>query len=231
LKYILAISYVKRKDLLYKAVNSVKALWPHTMVIDNSDERDLRNDSYIQSKVKVYEPPAPLTVPQKFNYLQELAEATGCDVYMHMHDDAEAPPGAAAAFLAEVEKLVSEKRRWGIAFTTYDILAAANMEAIRKVGEWDNTFIQYSSDNDYYWRIHLAGYEFIWTGIPVIHYGSSSTWSDPYRIAFFQAMMPIHLEYYKAKWGGYWYQEMNYEPFVPNTTGVTPAQPNYSGKK
>jgi len=214
-RYILGISYVNRKDLLYKAVASVKEMWPHTIVIDNSDGRDLRGDAFLAGKVHVFEPPVPLTVPQKFNYLQELAEERKCDVYLHMHDDAEAEKGSAAAFLEAVRALRKSGRRWGIAFTNYDVLSAFNMEAVRKTGEWDGTFLQYCSDNDYYWRLHLAGYEFVWTGVPVKHYGSSSTWSDMYRAAVFKVVLPLHGRYYKKKWGGDWYKEKYSKPFTP----------------
>jgi len=226
-KYMLGISYVNRKDLLYRAVRSVKELWPHTVVIDNSDGRDLRKDAFLAGRVKVFEPPVPLTVPQKFNYLQETADRKGCEVYLHMHDDAEAQPGSAKAFLAAVEELQRKKRRWGIAFTNYDILSAFNMEAVRAAGKWDPSFVQYGSDNDYYWRIHLAGYEFVWTGIPVKHHGSSSTWSDPYRTAVWKAIVPIHGRYYKKKWGGGWYRETYRKPFTPDPFPMPLTRPKW----
>ncbi|MDB4866133.1 MAG: glycosyltransferase family 2 protein [Cohnella sp.] len=219
-KFILGISYVNRRDLLYKAVNSVESLWPQTIVIDNSEGRDLRDDPFLEARVKVYEPPVPLTVPQKFNYLQELAEVSDCDVYLHMHNDGKAPPGAAKAFLARVQKLLREDRRWGIAFTNYDVLSAVNMEAVRELEAWDNSFIQYFSDNDYYWRLHAAGYEHVWTGIRVIHHGSASTQSDPYRKAVFKAIFPLHHKYYEKKWGGKWFKEKNRQAFTPDTSGM-----------
>jgi len=219
MKYVLGISFVVRMDLLHRAVESIRPLWPHTVVIDNSEERLLRGSAWLRQRVRVYEPPVPFTVPQKFNYLQELAAGSGCDVYLHMHDDGEAEPGSAELFLRKVEELVRSGRKWGIAYTNYDVLSAINMAAVRVVGPWDPTFVQYFSDNDYYWRLHAAGFEHVWTGIPVKHYGSSSTQSHAYRKAVFNAVFPLHHRYYRRKWGGPWFKEQTRIPFKPDRGG------------
>jgi hypothetical protein len=218
MKYLLGISYVNRADLLYKAIDSIEHYWPHTIIIDNSEGRDLRHDRYVKDRVRVYEPPVPLTVPQKMNYLQELAESKGCDVLLHMHNDAEAPPGVPEAFLKVLEGLLEKHRsghKWGIAFTSYDYLMALNMDAVRAVGPWDTTFTQYFSDNDYYWRLHAGGYEHIWTGIGVIHHGSATVNSNPYLKQIFDTTFPLYHLYYKQKWGGQWFKEKYRCPFTP----------------
>jgi len=220
-KFLMGIGYVNRPDLLSVALRSIRSYLPHTIVVDNSEGRDLRNYPELLRAVKVFEPPIPMTFPQRMNYMNELAEARGCDVVMVMHNDAEAHPGTPHEFLKVLHKLNAERRRWGVAFTNFDILAAFHMEAVREVGPWDTAFPQYFSDVDYYRRIQLAGYEHVWTGLGVNHHnqGMSTVKSDPYLRTVNRATWPLYEKHFVAKWGlGRWnglpYQSGGYsKPF------------------
>lgn len=201
MKYLVGIGYKNRLDLLNRAVNSIKPYWPHTVIVDNSDGRDLRNESTLSSKVTIYEPPVPLTFSQKINYLLERGKKNSCDVLIWMHADAEAEDGVPEAFLQFIEDIQLEGKKWGVIFTNYDSLCAINMETMKDVGGHDTVFTMYFSDIDYYWRIHCAGFEFIQTDLPVIHHGSSSIKSDPYFNHITKVTFPLYQSYLHKKWG------------------------------
>ena len=56
-----------------------------------------------------------------------MAAERSCDSLIYMHNDAEAAPGTPERFLATLEEAVAAGRRWGVAFTRYDTLAAVSM--------------------------------------------------------------------------------------------------------
>jgi GT2 family glycosyltransferase len=207
MKFLMSIGYVNRPDLLTVALKSVKSYLPYTIVVDNSESRELRGMPEIKKMVTVYEPPIPLTFTQRMNYMNELAAERKCDVVMYMHNDAEAHPGTPEALLKTLESLTAQGRKWGMAFTNFDILAAFNMDAVREIGPWDTSFPQYFSDIDYYNRIRFAGYEHIWTGLGVTHHnlGMSTLKSDSYMKVANDITWPLYESYYVTKWGlGKW---------------------------
>jgi hypothetical protein len=203
MKFLLSMGYVNRKDLLYKALDSIKPYLEQTVVIDNSDLCDLRDDKHVKSLVTVYEPPIPLTFTQKMNFMQQKAKENNCEVVMYMHNDAEAKPSTPEALLSLIENLNREERKWGVIFTNFDILSAFNMEVVEKIGPWDTNLPQYFSDIDYYRRIRLAGYEHIWSDLPVDHHnnGMSTLKSDQYRKVVNEITWPLFERYYITKWG------------------------------
>jgi len=88
-------------------------------------------------------------------------------------------------------------RKWGVVFTNYDALLAMNTAVIDDVGLWDWALIWYESDIDWYYRVKLAGYEIIDTGIHVEHDYSMTIKSDP-EINFINSIVhPLATEYFK----------------------------------
>lgn len=200
MKFVLGIPFVNREDLLRRAVNSVSAMWPHTVIVDNSDV-GLDPSAW---PVEILASHVPLSFSQTMNLLQRLAKTRSCDVLCYMHNDAEACAGTAEQFLLTLEQAHASRPRWGVAFTHYDTLAAVNMKMVAEVGAWDTTLPQYFADNDYYRRIRLAGWEVIDTGLPVIHVegGSRTINNDSQRILANSVTFPLYERYYAAKWGG-----------------------------
>jgi hypothetical protein len=212
-KYFVGIGYANRPDLLHQAVNSIPHYWPHTIVVDNSDLQDLRDDQVLKSKVKVYEPPVPLSITQMFNFLLNKGIHEGYDVVLFMHNDAECHHGTPERFLEILRSWQTEGRRWGVALTQYDILCAFNLRAVREVGLWDTIMPNFFSDCEYYRRMQMAGWEVPWTHLPVNHYGGQTTRSDRYRMRSYQAAIKVHHDYYVAKWGGTTGKEQFTKPF------------------
>jgi hypothetical protein len=207
LDYLLGMGFFNRPDLLYKALESIPSYWTNTLVIDNSENQALRKVTWLHDRVSVMEPPVPFTFPQMINYLREQGEARGCDFILYMHNDAEAHPGTPEAFLNVLNDLLAKGRKWGAAFTNYDILLALHLKAMAKIGPWDTTFTQYCSDTDYYWRLKSAGYELVWTGLGVTHHngGSNTVKSDPYRKHLQRVTSPhLYEPYFVRKWGRTW---------------------------
>jgi len=221
MKYLIGVGYVNRTDLLDRALLSIKPFWPNTTIIDNSANRELKGK---YSYVKTYEPPVPLSFSQSMNLLQKMAQYEGCDIVMFMHNDAEAHPGVADAFLGKLEMLSHLGQKWGVAFTNYHTLVAFNMNAVREVGGWDTTLPRYFADCDYYRRMELAGYPPVHTGLQVTHHndGSSTIKSDPYLNLLNGVTFPLYMDYYAAKWGGLPGQETYLSPFNLGPNFVTP---------
>ena len=214
MKYILGIPYVNRPDLLRKAVDSVKLFWPDTLVIDNSPQRELNTGRVLPPDIKIYQPSVPLTFSQTMNLLQILAEEQHCDVFLFMHNDAEAQPGTPEAFLSMIQSLMNDKKKkWGVMFTHYDTLAAFNMEAIRVVGRWDTALPWYFSDNDYYRRLRLAGYEPVDSNLAVVHHASSTIKSNESLSLKNSVTFSLYQQYYQTKWGGPTGKEKFQTPF------------------
>ena len=197
---LLGIPYVNRPDLLALAVESVRAIWPYTQIIDNSPH-GLPQKGW---PVAVFRPSVPLTFSQTMNLLASLADETGSDVVLMMHNDAEAAAGTCERLLAAVQEAERTGRHWGIMFTQYDTLVAMKRSMMRYVGPWDTNLPQYFADNDYYRRVRLAGFEILETGLPVTHHqGSSATIrSDSGRSYLNGVTFPLYEQYYISKWGG-----------------------------
>jgi len=225
-KVIVGIFYVNRLDLLYRAVGSIRHCWPHTVVIDNSPGQELRRNPGLSSMVTVYVPPVPLSHSQSQNLLQYWGAERNCDAVLYMHSDAEAHEGTPEAFLAMLERWLQEGHRWGIAFTNLDTLAAFRMEAVKAAGPWDTELPMYFSDQDWYRRVLLSGYEIAHTGLGVTHHndGASTVKSDPYLTLLHQVTFPLYHSYYQRKWGGTLGQESYILPF--GQYPVNPV-PNY----
>ena len=190
---------VNREDLLRKAVESAEDLWDILTVIDNSkDGLSLR----FARGGGVLRPPVPLTASQSINLSITSTRREGRSICIWMHNDAEAHPGSCKSLLEYAMQLNEEGRKWGVIFTNYDALSATNMRMIDEVGLWDTNLPSYFSDNDFYRRVELAGYEKINTNIAVDHVGSQTINSDE-EWKFMNSMtFPIYGAYYERKWGG-----------------------------
>jgi GT2 family glycosyltransferase len=211
MRFLLGIPVVRRSDLLVRALDSVRALWPHTLVIDNS-EAGLIPEAW---PVPILRPQVSLSFAQTMNLLGREATEQECDALLFMHDDAEAVGDTTERFLGMVDEAIGAERRWGVAFTRYDCLAALSTRMIREVGEWDTVLPQYFSDCDYYRRVQLAGFELIDTALPVVHVdqGSNTLRGDARREFLNRITLPLYAMYYATKWGGQPGQEKFAVPF------------------
>jgi len=211
----LYIPFVNRPDLLEKAIRSTWHGGVEAIVIDNSDGGELAYSAGI-----VYTPPVPLTFAQTQNVILKQAIGTknlrngsawiDNPFYLFMHSDAEAVGDTVQLLVAMANAFTVQKHKWGVIFTAYDALAAFSTEAMRSIGGWDPMLEWYHSDIDTYYRLRLAGYELIESGLPVKHEPSQTLKADPLLKLKIDLMAPCRSEYYRIKWGG----EAHHERFI-----------------
>lgn len=196
--YCAWIPYVNRPDLLKKAVDSVAEYGNNLTIIDNSPA----GDRGVRGIWKVYQPCVPLSCSQTFNLIMKATKTYGAKMCVWMHNDAEAEPGTALKLVEFARQLIADKKKWGTVFTSYDALAVLNVELLDVIGEWDVVLPQYYTDNDFYRRMRLAGYESFESHLPVKHEPSQTLKSDPYRQVLNSVTFPLYGFYYEQKWGG-----------------------------
>ena len=187
------IPYVNRPDLLLKAVQSLGKYAAKVVVIDNSENQD------VETKVPgtdVFKPCVPLSFTQSQNWMMKTS-----DIYIWMHVDAEASEDAYEKLCAKVEEVKDTK--WGVIYMRYDIFSAVNGKAGRELGGYDNVFMDYSSDVDFYHRLDLAGLKRINLGHPDIKHVGSQTIKSDVVLGIKNAFMgSSRHDYYLKKWGG-----------------------------
>lgn len=208
--YSCYVLHTNRPDLTAKALYSIRDLGENVFVIDNSadDEEDA-----ITRTVGVFKQPVPLTATQSINFAIVSGKRMGHKFILWMHNDAEAEPGVAYALVGMARSLTLEGRNWGVIFTNYDSFSAINLACAEEVGMWDTHFSAYFSDNDWYRRVRLAGWECINSDLPVKHLGSQTIKSDPEKLFLNSQTFPIYAQYYERKWGGPPQQEKFERPF------------------
>src|ERR1700722_2242506 len=128
------IPYVNRPELLKRAVDSVPELWHDLTIVDNSD---YGVDTELPNSVDIFTPPVPLSFTQSQNYFFKDAKRRGCNFILWLHNDCELPQGAALQMIERVRSLYTEGRKWGVAFSFYDIFSAVNLEMVDEVGGYD----------------------------------------------------------------------------------------------
>lgn len=197
--YHVYIPYVNRPELLKKAIDSVPELWVDMTVVNNSGSK-------LDTFVEVFTPPVPLSFSQSQNYFFADAKRRGCKFILWLHNDCELPAGAAQQLIERVRSYYAEGRRWGVAFTYYDIFSAVNLDMVEEVGGYDTNIKDYHSDEDFYHRVRIAGWETINTEIEVDaikegHVGSQSIHSDPRRLLINGITQTMSSFYVQSKWG------------------------------
>lgn len=206
MSYLLGIPFVNRLDLLKRALDSVGENILRAVIINNSPDGGFR----CEAARAVVKPLVALTATQSINAILGMAKSANCYYALFMHSDAEAVNGAVPKLLDSCAK---QKGKWGVLFTNYDALCAFNMRAVEQVGLWDANFSGYFSDNDYYRRMRLAGWECRDTGIEVKHEGSATINADA-KLAFLNRItFPLYRQYYIEKWGGDGGHETFQKPF------------------
>lgn len=197
-EFIVGIFHVNNLRAFRRCVNSIKAWWKRLVVVDNSPDGDLADETAFE----VVRPPVPLTFTQSQNYLRRRALDAGVSFYAYLHADAEVT-GDVNELMAAVPGFPPD---WGVAFTFYDVLALFRTAAARVVGEWEPLLPHYHTDIDYYRRVRLAGFRVISTPFAahVVHHngGSTTVQTDPLYRWHVDRLEPTVAALYREKWGG-----------------------------
>ena len=197
------IPHVCREDLLLKAVNSIDLYGKNRTIIDNSPKGLATDDWHHWNGVYVVRPPVPLSCSQTFNWIMRMTRDAGQKICIWMHSDAEASPEVVTGLLQAARENFVDGKHVGVLWTYYDTVCALNTELIDVIGDWDTNLPQYFCDNDYYWRVRLAGWQCIDTNLTAVkHEGSATIKSSAERKAIHNVTFPLYHQYYLQKWGG-----------------------------
>lgn len=206
MKHKLHIAYRNREDMLLDAVGSVRDigcihLWPNNGAADV----DLPD-------VTKHRLPEMLTTGVINMMVQESWDD---DVMFWAHNDMFCPPGVAKQFYEKAVQKFNSNEKWGVLFSTYDVLCCFNMKMYHDVGYWDPFFPQYVSDVDFYRRMTLRGWseEYFLKDVVEHRSGSSSIKADPLFNYRTQCTIGAAREYYNLKWGGAQGHEKYKTPF------------------
>lgn len=213
--------FVNRMDLLTQVMVACNKADVELTVINNGPRLDAQKELPTWEKAPkpiFYTPSVPLSFSQSMNL--EFLWSAGKKFTLHMHSDAIIPDGAIERLLEAARLVDSQGRKWGVIYTFYDILAIYNPAAYLDIGGYDTTLPAYFSDNDWYYRLDLAGYERIDTGIEVGHVGSATINSDPDLKRLNGVTFPLYRQYYVAKWGGEPGKELFTTPFQQSPPNI-----------
>ena len=191
------IPVVNRPDLLQQAVTNAWEVWDDLTVIDNSVEGMVVEPE----SIKVHRGLVPMSYTQSMNWGFADTLRKGKKFCLHMHSDSIVPEGAIEKLMSRVREIDGSGKKWGVVYTYYDVLCVFNAEAAVEIGGFDTNFHAYYSDNDFYHRMELAGYERFNTEHNVGHHGSQTVNSDPYLRFVNTITFPLMRQYFVAKWG------------------------------
>lgn len=199
--YLLHIPYVNRPDLLRKAIDSLTAEERrNTYIIDQSvdgfDSAGLGIGHYRGMK--------KVPFSQMMNWTLDVARFDSKSYSLFMHNDVSCAPGTVTRL---VERARLTPAPWGALFAKddicYDYLSVFNLEAIRAVGRWDETFPWYVGDRDFYRRLQIHRQPIVeCADIPVSHGFSQTIASDSAIRTETRTENVWALAHYEHKWGG-----------------------------
>ena len=191
------IPYVNRPDLLDRVLSMIpRRMITEPVVINNSG-------SPLTIGCKVMEPPVPLTFVQSQNWMLKEAKFRKVPFYMWGHCDAVLQPDTVELLYEQALKLFTDGIKWGVLYTHYDIFCAYSTNAVDAIGGYDTLWMDYTSDQDFYRRMDLAGYLRLESHLPVGHdKGSTTIKSDPEYSRRVGLQVQYRSEVYRQKWGG-----------------------------
>jgi hypothetical protein len=196
------IPHVNRPDLTSLAVQSAIGTIAEgkVVVLDNSATGEIANYHHLWA-VEVRRATVPLTTAQTMNWIRNMAIEEKLDVFGFQHNDGEPAPGTIDGLYRYASEVVDP---WGVLFSNYDVCCVFNTRAVTETGEWDwLRFPFYHLDNDYYHRLHLAGYPALETGLECKHHNDASNTikSDPLRKLVNEFTFSTSAQLLQQKWG------------------------------
>lgn len=195
---VLGIPVLSRPDLLAACIASIDEPIGRLIVIDNSPDLEMGDaaEDALPACVEqliVSTPPANLGFTASVNLvIRTMPETLWWAI---SNADTEFAPGDLGRLAAKMaESPIVGIRDWRVFGLTVD--------AVERVGLWDENFFNYCSDADYEWRSHLAGIVPVWLDGTTSHVGSVSYIGDARNTANNARSYPAERAYYREKWGG-----------------------------
>lgn len=204
MEYVIGVCHTNRFDLTVKTLESLAPIAKNVVIVDNSNNLEVYHH-YKDKGFNIHIPDSNVFFTQFQNLIIKIALERGCDWYGFMHDDAWTNSTDDINVIVNRFNELHELKRYGIIKTNYDALCAISMDAVVKTGWWDNSYVQYFSDNDYYHRLFLAGYpDYCATDLAplVLHPQPSRTIrSDKLRSDINGVIFPAAQQLFGMKWG------------------------------
>ncbi len=201
--WLLYLPHVNRPELLDAALGSVERHSSRIVVIDQSEG----GDAEAIHAGPVFRWTNPLRFTTVMNFQQRDAQFRKLPRFFFLHSDAEVNPGGLDRMLDLADHLDRpDAPAWGVIFTHYDSLALFNTKAVTSVGVWDETFMWYVGDADYYQRLKWCG----WLSHECpealrLHHGSQTAPSmSPMQRFAVQDDQRWAIDHYRHKWGCHW---------------------------
>ena len=204
------IPYVNCPELFLKAVLSTlpNAKNGLGIIIDNRSDQSLPSpfelimDTEAVNYFSITQPCVPLTTAQTMNFMLKSADKLCKEFFTWIHSDGEVT-GDSMRLINYVNQMPSNSN-WGAVFTRYDVYCAFNVEACKKIGDWDwLRFPYYFLDNDYYHRLKEAGFPCLNIGgEDVIHNNNASNTikNDSLRNRINQLLFPVQQTLFNEKY-------------------------------
>jgi hypothetical protein len=232
MKYKVHFPFVGNEDMLREAVDSVRSLENIHVWADGAPRPDVPGVTHHSL------PPNGAAATINMALQSSLED----DVAFLMHSDALALDGGARQMLEFTRSKFESDEKWGVIFTLYDVFMAFNMKMVREIGYWDTRLYQYGTDDDYYYRMKLAGWSIVESApepgveniddkyvgrahinrsVGVIHRGSSTVRLDSLFKYITDHRQPFNMSYYQLKWGGAPHHERFTRPFEDFYDGPT----------
>lgn len=208
MKNFIFVPVVNHFDLLEKAIRSIKPEIFNEYIIFNNSEQEVPEELYKDTPFRVWQPPFPMTFTQTQNIMRAYAMDNKFESYAFMHNDGEVLDDTDVRLVAFAETQNKAKNKWGIIFTSYDVLCIFNTNAVREIGVWgDENWPEqrsgYYLDNDYYRRLDQSGYAHVHLeNSNVSHEKSSNTIQVESEAATWRLQQEAVVEHYINKWGG-----------------------------
>jgi predicted O-methyltransferase YrrM len=194
---------VNNFDLLEKAIKSVPPnLYDEYLIFNNSNSKlpiDSLHWKIINDERKTFR--------ETQNIMREYAIENGFDWYSFMHNDGEITDNTAYRLVDKADKLTSNKEKWAVIFTHYDVFCAFSTECVNEIGVWGDEYwckeqqSGYYLDNDYYDRMKLSSFNlYQLANTNVLHAESSNTIKTEEENKKWLHVQNQVITHYKTKW-------------------------------
>jgi len=193
---------VSRFDLLEAMLDSLDHPIDRLVIVDNSLSGYTARKPEVVRRVQYIRPILPLGYPGGIN--AGISQTPDASWWMWVSNDLRFGPGDLAAIAEHMEPARVPRMVTGSDRRLRNAYAAANRDCIEAVGLFDEwTFYPiYFDDDDYEYRCHLGGVEWMTFDGAISHAGSMTINSDSVMAAANARTFSENRERYVAKWGG-----------------------------
>jgi GT2 family glycosyltransferase len=206
MKLIVGIPTINRADLLNEALERYFEDFKETeiLIVDNGNQQIITREK----QFVVYRPERNLGVSGSWNMMMDYADKVDATHVLILNDDV-----ISGRTEHEIKMLINQNPDIPFFNSLQNWCSfILSVDAWKELGGFDETFFPaYFEDNDWCYRMRLAGMERLNTSFlnPIVYRNSMTIAKEPSLNNFFSK----NKEYYAEKWGGYPNEETFNKPF------------------